>query len=102
MKIDVKFEKAINHQQEVADMIEKGYRQKMKPIEMLHRFVLYDMIAFSNFTSIFIIFDLIFYQFQSNYHDKLNIPHIVLHLLGLLIFPILLFRIDHNNNDQLL
>jgi hypothetical protein len=44
MKIDVKFEKAINHQQEVADMIEKGYRQKMKPIEMLHRFVLYDMI----------------------------------------------------------
>lgn len=40
MKIDVKFEKAINHHEEVRRMIEKGYNNKMKPIEMLNFFVL--------------------------------------------------------------
>jgi len=40
----ITYEKGVNHHQEVREMIEKAYSQKMKPIEMLHHFILNDMV----------------------------------------------------------
>ena len=40
----VTWEQGVNHHKEVADMIEKAYKEKMKPIEMLYHFILNDMV----------------------------------------------------------
>jgi hypothetical protein len=40
----ITWNKETNHQEEVRRMIEKGYNNKMKPIEMLHFFILEELI----------------------------------------------------------
>jgi hypothetical protein len=40
----ITWNKETNHQEEVRRMIEKGYNNNMKPIEMLYHFILNDMV----------------------------------------------------------
>lgn len=42
--MNITYEKGVNHHEEVRRMIEKGYNNKMKPIEMLHFFILDELI----------------------------------------------------------
>ena len=44
MKIDVKFEKAINHDQEVRDILQKSERLKMSYVQILNEYVLNELI----------------------------------------------------------